>query len=404
MKILVVNPTLPYPPTSGLTFLSYGLLQALAVHNEVTYLALVHSTEELQYRSHVEKFAAKTVLISLPNRQSNLHRWLYRIAYVFRSMISLTPLTAIYHTPKKLRDELQRLTKTGEYEIVEIHQSIAASLVKDVCAGLPVLYTYELQSASHREFGLRRHAGIGKISTRLRAWLVARHEKLWLPHFRCVFTTQESECKALRDEMESRVEVRIMPLPLGPTLPNSVGPPVQEKKVVFPGVMNYLPNIDSARYLVEEIWPLVIERVSDARLDIVGRDPIPEVRGWSGKNGVTVTGRVNEVTPYIQRAAVLAIPARFSLGVKIKLIQGLTLGKAIVTTSHGIEGVTLPTGAVRVGDTPRGFADELAGLLQDESRRRSLEATARLAGRLFTHERAAEQLRDTYQELTLSNL
>jgi glycosyltransferase involved in cell wall biosynthesis len=132
--------------------------------------------------------------------------------------------------------------------------------------------------------------------------------------------------------------------------------------------------VDAAHYLVEEVWPLVLEWCPDAQLTIVGRTPQAERRSLS-RPGVVVTGEVPDIRPYMHRAAAVAVPVRMGGGTRLKVVEGLAMGKAMVSTSLGCEGVAVGDGEhLLIGDDARGFAHQTLRVFADPD----------LAGRLGT--------------------
>lgn len=157
--------------------------------------------------------------------------------------------------------------------------------------------------------------------------------------------------------------------------------------------MGFRPNIDGVLYFGAEILPLIRREVPDVKFLIVGKNPPEAVRALSGP-GVEVTGFVDDVRPYIEQAAVFVCPLRTGAGIKNKLLQAWSMGKAIVATSPSTGGLKAEDGVnLLVRDNPQAFADAVVALLRDCERRRALGA----AGRetildAYTWDRKAEQL------------
>jgi glycosyltransferase involved in cell wall biosynthesis len=182
--------------------------------------------------------------------------------------------------------------------------------------------------------------------------------------------------------------------------PGSAPAKTDEPVVAFVANFGYLPNVDAALYLTERIMPRVAAKVPSVKLFLVGNAPPPEIRAFESDR-VTVTGRVPAVEPYLDAADVVVCPLREGGGVKVKVLEALTRGKAVVTTSVGAQGLSSrATDALVVQDTARSFARAVTALLTDESQRRSLEkAAAAFAETLPTWNEAAAALAGCYQNL-----
>ena len=150
--------------------------------------------------------------------------------------------------------------------------------------------------------------------------------------------------------------------------------------VVMSGVMRYAPNVEAALWFVREVWPLVRAERPLARFILVGRDPAASLQVLDGKDGVTVTGTVEEPAEWIARAAVCVAPIRAAAGLQNKLLEAMAMAKAAVATPEANEGIAAPADeALVLAREPRAFADAVLALLADAPRRRALGS----AGRAF---------------------
>ena len=148
--------------------------------------------------------------------------------------------------------------------------------------------------------------------------------------------------------------------------------------VVMSGVMRYAPNVEAALWFVREVWPLVRAERPQARFILVGRDPAASLQALDGKDGVTVTGTVEEPADWIARAAVCVAPIRAAAGLQNKLLEAMAMAKAVVATPVANEGIKAPDGeAVLLAEEPAQFAQAVLALLADPGRRRELGAAAR---------------------------
>jgi glycosyltransferase involved in cell wall biosynthesis len=137
-------------------------------------------------------------------------------------------------------------------------------------------------------------------------------------------------------------------------------------EIVLTGAMSYGPNVDAAVRLARVILPLVRRTRRDARLSIVGRDPAPAVSATADLPGVTVTGFVDDVRPYLERAAVFAAPLRFGAGIQNKLLEAMAMGVPSVVTGLVADGLRTPAGdeaPVVIADADEAFAAAIVAAL-----------------------------------------
>jgi glycosyltransferase involved in cell wall biosynthesis len=137
--------------------------------------------------------------------------------------------------------------------------------------------------------------------------------------------------------------------------------------LVFTGSMDWLPNEDAIRYFTEHIMPRIKRSVPDVTLTVVGRDPYPGLVELSKQDpSVIVTGRVEDVRPYMDEAAVYIVPLRIGGGTRLKIYEAMAMEKPIVSTSIGAEGLPVTNGTeILLADTPESFADSVVRLFQN---------------------------------------
>jgi polysaccharide biosynthesis protein PslH len=153
--------------------------------------------------------------------------------------------------------------------------------------------------------------------------------------------------------------------------------------VIFTGSMDWEPNIDGVEYFCKEIWPLVLARLPSARFRIVGRDPHARVKKLAS-DSVEVTGTVPSIVDHLREAAVFVVPLRIGGGTRIKIYEGMAMGKATVSTTIGAEGLDVEHGRdILLEDTPANFADAIVTLLQDEDVRTRYEIAASATARKY---------------------
>jgi glycosyltransferase involved in cell wall biosynthesis len=170
--------------------------------------------------------------------------------------------------------------------------------------------------------------------------------------------------------------------------------------LVFTGMMNWLPNEDAVCYFVQEILPLVRQVIPDVTLTVVGRDPYPRLLELSSRDpAITVTGRVDDVRPYLERATCFIVPLRVGSGVRLKIFEAMAMEKPVVSTAIGAEGLPVRNGIdVLLADTPAEFAASVVRLLNHEEYARAFGAQAAARVRAeFTWARAAEAFAEICQ-------
>jgi glycosyltransferase involved in cell wall biosynthesis len=163
-----------------------------------------------------------------------------------------------------------------------------------------------------------------------------------------------------------------IPIPERPLDPLGQPPPA----LLFAGSFRHPPNVDAAVRLAERIFPLVRARCPEAVLHLVGEEPPERLRAVGP--GVVVAGRVPDVEPWLERAAVAVAPLRQGGGMRVKVAEALAAGKAVVATRLAVEGMAVADGgAVLLAESDADFAAAVAALIEDPPRRAALAGRAR---------------------------
>jgi glycosyltransferase involved in cell wall biosynthesis len=278
--------------------------------------------------------------------------------------------------------------------VAQVEFGVMAQYTPSLPPALPtVLVVHDLAEGSPAIPG---DADLGeRLRERLdrRAWARFERDAFGAADVAVVFSERDGR---LVRAVTSRPRVEV--IPLGIRLGAPLDPEGTDRAVVFVGSYVHPPNVDAARFLVTEILPHVRRAVPDVTAYVVGDAPPPAIRELAG-DGVVVTGRVASVEPYLDRAAVVVAPVRLGGGMRVKVLDALGAGKAVVATPLGVSGLGLDDGVhalVREGAAPLGQA--IAALLRDPERRRALGTSARAwaAGRSW------EATADAYERVYAS--
>lgn len=169
---------------------------------------------------------------------------------------------------------------------------------------------------------------------------------------------------------------------------------VDPHNLVFTGSMDWLPNEDAIRYFTETILPLIKRQIPGVTLTVVGRNPYPALLSLAASDpSVIVTGRVDDVRPYMDQAAAYVVPLRIGGGTRLKIYEAMAMEKAIVSTTVGAEGLPVANGQeLLLADSPKAFAESVVNVLRDaELNRRLGQSAARTVRERFGWEQVARE-------------
>jgi glycosyltransferase involved in cell wall biosynthesis len=350
---------------------SAQLLHRLAERNEVAVLAL-----QLAHDDHVDPAIAERcayVQEVPPVVRGPLSR---RVAWSIGLLRGLPPW-AVDCRSVAYAAALERVLDEWRPDVVEIHLQAMAQYVTAVeRLGFPrILVDYDPGSAWADEVR-RATSGPRRLARRFEVAAWRRYERATRPRFEAIVVFAERDLAAVRPTAGRAVVTRIplaVEVPARPLDPEGADPPT----VLFVGSFGHPPNVDSAQWLAETIFTRVAARVPEARLELVGHAPGAEVRSLAG-GAVSVHASVPDVTPYLDRAAVVVAPIRMGGSMRGKVLEALAAGKALVATPRAAEGVEAVDGEhLVVADGEDELVHAIVGLLLDRARRRRLGERAR---------------------------
>ncbi len=147
--------------------------------------------------------------------------------------------------------------------------------------------------------------------------------------------------------------------------PRPTDPPPDGRTVVFFGLLSYVPNVDGVIHFVQDIWPRIADAHPQARCKIIGGSPPPSLLALAGPR-IELTGFVPDLRPHLAEAAAVVVPLRLGGGTRLKIVEAMAMGKAIVSTTLGAEGIeAVPGRDLLIEDQPAAFADAVNRLLAE---------------------------------------
>ena len=389
-RVLFVTGRLPHPPQEGHQLRSWHLLRAAAAAgHDVTLLSLVRPEEAGPPSAELSR-TASVQAVALP--EMSALRSLVTAASVVRGR---TLLEARYITGALTR-AFERLVAGAD--LVHLDILAVAALIERVPPDLPVVF-----NAHNVESRLLAERVRSEPARWRRAVLASQVRRLARMERRvCSAADRVLACSDIDAERLQALApaARVTVVPNGVDLAGfcpGADPAGDDRTLVFVGQMSWFPNRDGIEHFLAAVWPRIRQR-HPARLRIIGRDgdtilpPAP---------GVERTGFVADLRPLIESAAVYVVPLRVGSGTRLKLLEAMAMGKAIVTTRIGAEGLGLVDGThALLADSPEAFAGAVARLLDDRALRLRLGLAARqLAEQRYGWDAIGARLNVIYADL-----
>jgi polysaccharide biosynthesis protein PslH len=401
MKVLFLSQIVPYPPHGGVLQRGFNLVRELAREAQVHLLAFVHPdvlptpAAIDESRKALGAFCEKVEYFRLWPKASKIHQ----AAGLAMSATSSQPFSVIAHRSAGYQRQVDAALAAAPFDIVHADTVALSQFVRPGVRVPSVLTHHNIESML-----MERRAGVET------GWLARRFLQREAAKLR-VYEAAESprfDVNVVVSVPDGEALAKIAPGLRTAVVPNGVDvdyfspqPDRETPALVYTGGMNMFANRDAVLWFCTEVWPRITASVPDVRFFAVGQDPPSELRELSARdNRIVVTGYVDDIRPYVSQAAVYVVPLRVGGGTRLKVLDAMSMGKALVSTAIGCEGIAVRADEhLAIADTPEAMAASTIALLNDPARRRSLGGAARrLVEARYAWRVVSGHLLDAYRE------
>ena len=374
MNILVVTTKSPWPLNEGRALRTYNLLRQASKRNRITLCTYVQSQAEIDGLDEMRKFC--DVVHAVPLYMS----WpkLALLADAIRDLFGSVPLHARKYARKRMVQLVGSLLDSRNYDALHLDMLHLAELSK-IDTGIPVLLVeHNIESQI-----LQRRLDNEK-NTLVKAYL--KYQIAKLRQYEVDVCNAVDHVVTVSDEDRKQLQVLGVSSPVT-AVPNAVDveffQPGQEQPradtLIYVGSLGWFPNEDAIRYFMSEILPFLEQMVPTVSMKVIGHVPDAAKKGrWKDDRRVEFLGFVDDIRPHVLAASIYVVPLRIGGGTRLKILDAMAMGKALVTTSVGCEGIGLVDGQqALIADGPEAFAAAVASLLAHPARISKMGACGR---------------------------
>jgi sugar transferase (PEP-CTERM/EpsH1 system associated) len=372
MKVLFIVPYVP----DLVRVRPYQLIRGLLTHgHQVTVASLWTSPDEQRSLANLTRLGAKVISSGISRTHSLLN--------CLMAVPSSVPFQSVYSWNPDLMRQIRAALQSNAFDIVHVEHIRGVKYALEIersFPGTPVVWdsvdniSYLFEQAVRDEKNLLK-----KILRQVELSRTRKYETFLCGHFKTIFVTSPIDKQKFVAMAAPAGEIHV--IAQGTDLDYFFPSSSQERDslaLVVTGKMSYHANVAMVRHLVEDIFPLVRAKKPGVKLWIVGKDPAQPILAFAQIPGVTVTGTVPDIRPYLQTAAIAVVPLTYGAGIQNKILEAMSCATAVVTVPHAVQALSVRSGQdLVVAEGSAAFADAVVRLLDDPQGRESLGMAGR---------------------------
>jgi polysaccharide biosynthesis protein PslH len=382
MNVLYVCHRFPFPPKRGGKIRPFNIIKHLSAAHKVTVASLARSDDEAREGTGIAPHCSEWEM----GRVRDSVQWLRMVARLPTSV----PSSMGYFYSADLASGIRRLLREKSFDLILVHCSSVAQYVEDV-RGIPKILDFgDMDSQKWLEYARCKPFPLN-VGYWFEGQKVLRAEKILSRKFDLCTATTRAEWETL-DRYETGASTDWFPNGVDSQYFAPNQEPYDPYMVSFVGRMDYYPNQQCMRDFCEYVLPLLRKQIPQISLSIVGADPSPGIQRLENLPGVTVTGSVPDVRPYLRRSALMMAPLNIARGTQNKILESMAMGVPVVASRAAAGGVdAVPGHHLLVADSPREYAEVAMRILRDPEERGRLSVAGRQ--RMLTHHAWSSSMR-----------
>lgn len=371
MKILFISQRFVLPMDTGGKIRTGKILEKLSQQHEITMISNVESPRDDAYLDQVACLCSRFVIVPWKEvRRGSL----FFFIRLFFQMFSLHPVSALNTDSRAMRDAVECEIRDHDYDVILCDFVQSALLLRNVSHPHMVLWQHNVESEIARRHVEQASNPVARLFWWLQWRKMFRYERRECNRFDTVIAVSEHDAAEFSRLYGVSQTVAI---PTGVDIDYYsqaepvAGPP---HSLAFCGSMDWLPNEDGMVYFIKEVLPLIDTALRDVDVVVIGRCPTKRLKALAAKNPrIRLTGWVEDTRPYLNDASAVIVPLRIGGGTRMKIFEAMAMGKAVVSTTVGAEGLPVEQGReIIIADTAEAFAAACIQLLENAELREAL--------------------------------
>lgn len=395
MKTLVLCNKFPYPSTDGSSIAIMRMIDTLLAANiEVSLFSLntkkhFKETKALKL-AYADKLNITSVDVLTDITASN----------TLANLLTGQPFHVSRFYVSDVSERLKDLLKEEAFDVIQFEGVFMGSyldLVKKHSKAKCVLRPHNIEYRIWERFIKSEKNGFKSLYLQLQTRRLKKYELEIIPQFDGIIPISDSD----NTFIQSIVSKPILTIPCATDLSKYNEAPSEKANFFHIGAMDWMPNVSGIEWFLEKVWPIVLSKLPNATFNLAGRN-MPDSLISTKQKGITVVGEVESADDFYKENGILVVPLLSGSGIRIKIIEGLSYGKAIISTTIGAMGINLTSGEnIIISDSPEDFAASMIKLHEDKELRLSIGKNARvLAKQKFDVKALGSEISEFYNLLS----
>jgi len=343
MHIAILDEELPYPLTSGKRIRTLNLLRRLADRHQLTYLCHrnADAEESRVAEDHFAELGIETIVVDRAVPPKSGPKFYARLA---GNLLSALPYSVATHASPELRQAVRRFASKHHFDLWHCEWTPYAETMRDLNVGPWVVMAHNVESLIWQRYMETEPNPVKRWYVRRQWHKFERFERWAYSAARRTIAVSPDDARLIRERF-GVWHVDVVDNGVDTEFFQPVESPREPKTILFLGSLDWRPNLDGVRLLLDDIFPTVQAFEPEAKLLLVGRNPPEWLRQQVGNRpGIELHGSVPDVRPFIARAGVMAVPLRIGGGSRLKILEALASALPVVSTKIGAEGLELEAG------------------------------------------------------------
>ncbi|WP_300463382.1 TIGR03087 family PEP-CTERM/XrtA system glycosyltransferase [Desulfobacula sp.] len=369
-KILYLCHRIPYPPNKGDKIRTFNEIKYLSKNHNIDLITLADDLKDLKYAEHLKKYCRQIKIFPLNKNVAKINGLL--------SLLFGQSISQGYFYKREFQNTFNSWTESERYDALICFSSPMAEYVfksknkiKDIAKTM-IMDFCDLDSDKWSQYVQKSTFPLNMIYKKEASRLLRFEKKINKMFNKSVFVSHKEAELFVKYYPEAK-DIQIISNGVDYQYFNSKKTEITQSfpspMLVFSGAMDYYANIDGVIWFAKEILPEIKKKIPEIKFYIVGSNPDPSVKALEKDTSIIVTGFVNDIREYYKAADLCIIPLRIARGVQNKVLEGMAMGKAIISTSQAVQGIHRDVKQVlEIEDDPMKFAEKVISFLNNSSR------------------------------------